>query len=170
MFVSVDPQAGQTVDSTLETTLVDFLTPYRLAGYDLEVEPPVMVPLQIAFTVCVAPGYLRVSVQRALYQAFSNGILPNGQLGFFNPNNFNFGQTLYLSQVVAAAMSVPGVQWVNTNDVAPRQTLFQRWGRAAAGELAAGEIDFSALEIAQLANDPNRPESGIIEFYMEGGL
>jgi hypothetical protein len=59
---------------------------------------------------------------------------------------------------------------VNTNDVAPQQSLFQRWGRAAAGELAAGEIDFSQLEIAQLSNNPNQPENGIITFYMEGGL
>jgi predicted phage baseplate assembly protein len=170
MFVSVNPTSGQTVDSTLETNLESYIAPYQLAGYDLQVEPPVMVPLQIAFTVCVATGYLQSSVEQALYQAFGTGVLPNGQNAFFNPSNFTFGQTVYLSQVVAAAMAVPGVQWVNTNDVSPQQTLFQRWGRAPAGELAAGEIDFSQLEIAQLSNDPNQPENGIIQFYMEGGL
>lgn len=35
---------------------------------------------------------------------------------------------------------------------------------------AAGEIDFSRLEIARLDNDPNAPENGKIEFFMEGGL
>jgi hypothetical protein len=166
----VDLAGGKTVDSTQEEAIANFISPYQLAGYDLQVEPPVMVPLQIAFTVCVAPGYLQSSVEEALYQAFGTGVLPNGQNAFFNPNNFTFGQRLYLSQVVAVAMKVPGVQWVNTNDVAPQQSLFQRWGRAAAGELAAGEIDFSQLEIAQLSNNPNQPENGIITFYMEGGL
>jgi hypothetical protein len=170
MFVSVDLAGGKTVDSTQEEAIANFISPYQLAGYDLQVEPPVMVPLQIAFTVCVAPGYLQSSVEEALYQAFGTGVLPNGQNAFFNPDNFTFGQRLYLSQVVAVAMKVPGVQWVNTNDVAPQQSLFQRWGRAAAGELAAGEIDFSQLEIAQLSNNPNQPENGIITFYMEGGL
>jgi len=170
MFVSVDLTGGQSIDTAVATEIEGFIAPYQLAGYDLQVQPPVMAPLQIAFTVCVAPGYLQSSVEQALDQAFGTGVLPNGQNAFFNPANFSFGQTLYLSQVVAAAMSVPGVQWVNTNDVAPQQSLFQRWGRAAAGELAAGEIDFSQLEIAQLSNDPNQPENGIITFYMEGGL
>jgi Baseplate J-like protein len=170
MFVSVDLQGGQTPDATLESNVAAYLNPYRLTGYDIQVEPPVMAPLQIAFTVCVAPGYLQTAVEQALYLAFSNGVLPNGQNGFFNPDNFTFGQPVYLSRIVSVAMSVPGVQWVNTNDVSPRQTLFQRWGRAPAGELAAGEIVMAPLEIAQLDNNPNAPENGIIEFYMQGGL
>jgi hypothetical protein len=170
MFVSVDLAGGQTVGGTLATEIGDYIAPYQLAGYDLQVEPPTFVPLEIAFTVCVAPGYLQSSVEQALYRAFGTGILPNGQNAFFNPGNFTFGKTLYLSQIVAAAMSVPGVQWVNTNDTGLQQSVFQRWGRAAAGELQAGEIDFSPLEIAQLSNNPNQPENGIITFFMEGGL
>jgi len=170
MFVTADLEGGQVLDNTGESTLATFLNPYRLAGYDLQVEPPIYVPLQIALTICVAPGYPQSTVEQALYQVFSNSILPNGQTGFFYPDNFSFGQPVYLSQIVSAAMAVPGVQWVNTNDVVPRQSLFQRWGRAAAGELAAGEIDFAQFEIAQLNNDPSAPENGIIQFYMQGGL
>ena len=170
MFVTADLEGGQVLDSTGESALSTFLNPYRLAGYDLQVEPPVYVPLQIAFTICVAPGYPQSTVEQALYQVFSDSILPSGQTGFFYPDNFSFGQPVYLSQIVSAAMAVPGVQWVNTNDVLPRQSLFQRWGRAAAGELAAGEIDFAQFEIAQLNNDPSAPENGIIQFYMQGGL
>jgi hypothetical protein len=170
MFVTANLGGGQVLDGADEAALAALLNPYRLAGYDLQVEPPTFVPLQIAFTVCVQPGYPQSSVEQALYQAFSDTILPNGQKGFFYPGNFTFGQTLYLSQIVSRAMSVPGVQWVNINDVAPRRTLFQRWGRASAGELVNGEIDFSRLEIAQLNNDPNAPENGIIQFFMQGGL
>jgi hypothetical protein len=170
IFLSVNLQGGGTADSATVAEIAAAMKPLQLAGYDLQVEPPVFVPLLIAFTVCVAPGYLQTGVEQALYQAFSSGVQPNGQNGFFNPANFTFGQTLYLSRIVAAAMQVPGVQWVNTSDAPPRQSLFQRWGRAASGELAAGEIDFSPLEIAQLSNDPSHPENGLITFYMEGGL
>jgi hypothetical protein len=170
IFLSVNMLGGQTIDSTVESAIAGYVSPFQLAGYDLQIEPPVFVPLLITFTVCVAPGYLQTSVEQALYQAFSSGVQSNGRNGFFNPANFSFGQTLYLSEVVAAAMAVPGVKWVNTNDTAPQQSLFQRWGRAAAGELAAGEIDFSPIEIAQLSNDPNHPENGLITFFMEGGL
>lgn len=170
IFLSVNLADGQTMDSTTESAIAAYVSPYQLAGYDLQVEPPVFVPLLIAFTVCVAPGYLQTSVEQALYQAFSTAVQPNGRNGFFNPANFTFGQTLYLSQIVAAAMQVPGVQWVNTNDAGTQQSLFQRWGRAAAGELAAGEIDFASTEIAQLSNDPNHPENGMITFFMQGGI
>jgi len=170
IFLSVDMQGGAATDSTVESAVASYVSPYQLAGYDLRVEPPIYVPLLIAFTVCVSPGYLQTSVEQALYQAFSSGVQPNGQLGFFNSENFTFGQTLYLSKVVAAAMRVAGVQWINTNDTGAQQSLFQRWGRTANGELAVGEIDFSPFEIAQLSNDPNHPENGIITFFMEGGL
>lgn len=169
IFLSVNMEGGA-LDNGVESAIASYVAPYQLTGYDLRVEPPITVPLLIAFTVCVAPGYLQNSVEQALYQTFSNRIQPDGQKGFFNPANFTFGQTLYLSQVVAAAMRVPGVQWVNTNDTGAQQSLFQRWGRAANGELATGEIDFSPFEIVQLSNDPNHPENGMITFFMEGGL
>jgi hypothetical protein len=44
-----------------------------------------------------------------------------GTAGFFDPDNFSFGQQLYFSQLVAAAMAVPGVAWVETD---PSKTVF----------------------------------------------
>lgn len=170
MFVTVERANGQPVDSAFRTSVSNFLETFRLAGYDLEIEAPIFVPLDIAFTVCVASGYFRSSVESALLDAFSNRALPNGQTGFFYPNNFTFGQPVYLSQVVATAMKVPGVNWVDTNDAPPSPNHFQRWGQASQGETAAGRIPMARLEIARLDNDPSQPENGRIQFFMEGGL
>lgn len=169
MFVTVEAANAATVDRSFASSVSAYLQPYRLMGYDTEVRPPVFVPLDIAFSVCVQNGYLRSSVEAALYQAFSNKQLANGQTGFFYPANFTFGQTLYLNALIARVMQVPGVQWVDTDPSNPAN-IFQRWGQPAAGELQAGEIDFSQLEIAQLSNDPNNPEDGRIVFNMMGGL
>ena len=170
MFITVDRAGGAAVDPAFAAGLTAYLENFRLAGYDLQVEPPVFVPLDIAFTVCVSPGYFRANVERALYDTFSNRVLPNGQPGFFHPDNFTFGQPVYLSRIVAAAMAVPGVHWVDTDDTPPKPNHFQRWGQAPNGETAAGEIDFARLEIARLDNDPNQSENGRIEFFLEGGL
>jgi predicted phage baseplate assembly protein len=170
MFVTVDRTGGKSVDSTFAAGLTAYLENFCLAGYDLQIDAPVFVPLDIALSVCVSPGYFRSNVERALYDTFSNRALPNDQLGFFHPDNFTFGERVYLSRIVAAAMAVPGVHWVDTDDTPPKQNRFQRWGEAPNGETAAGEIDFSRLEIARLDNDPNQPENGKIEFFMEGGL
>jgi len=169
-FVTADRADGLALDQPFRQGLSGFLDAYRLAGYDLEIEPPVFVPLDIAFTVCVSPGYFRSNVEQALLDTFSNRDLPDGRRGFFHADNFSFGQPVYLSRIIAAAMQVPGVHWVDTDDRPPKPNRFQRWGQLPAGETAAGEIDFGRLEVARLDNDPNAPENGRIEFFMEGGL
>ena len=103
-----------------------------------------------------------------MLETFSNRDLPDGRRGFFHPDNFTFGQPVYLSQIVAAVMQVSGVRWVDIDR--SQGSRFQRWGQAAHGELKNGQIDIGRLEIARLDNDPNAPENGKIDFIMEGGL
>jgi hypothetical protein len=170
VFLTVDRVGGQVVDPSFRSTVRNYMEQFRLAGYDLEVEAPTFVPLDILFTVCVAPGYFRDAVRASLLDVFSNRILQNGQKGFFYPDNFEFGTPVYLSQVVAAAMQVPGVAWIDTNDKPPSPNHFKRWGRPSQGETAAGKIEMATLEIARLDNDPSLPENGKIDFLMEGGL
>jgi hypothetical protein len=65
--------------------------------------------------------------------------------------------------VIAAAMGVDGVR-----RVAARR--FTRFGIGSANEVEAPAITLEELEIAQLENDPSKPEAGRVEFQMEGGL
>ena len=100
-----------------------------------------------------------------------------GAEGFFHPDNYTFGQPVYLSQLVATALRVPGVQLIDLAEDGAEalfarrrpRTRFQRWGERPRGELAAGRIALERLEIARLDNDPNAPENGRIEFLLEGG-
>lgn len=167
MFVTVQRRGGLPVDDVFRALVRNFLEPVRMAGFDLEVEAPIFVPLDIAFTVHVAPGHFQSDVKQALLEAFSNRDLPDGRRGFFHPDNFTFGQAVYLSRIVAATLQVPGVQWVDTTDTPPNR--FQRFGETAHGELAAGKIEMARLEIARLDNDPNEAENGRIEFFMGDG-
>jgi len=167
-FVSVDRRGGRPVDQDFREELSSFLERYRMAGVDLEVEAPQFVPLDIAFRVCARPGYYRSDVRAALLQAFSSADLPGGGRGFFHPDNFTFGQPVYLSRFVATAMGVLGVDWIDTEDHDPNR--FRPRGKVAHGELELGRIEIGPLEIARLDNDPNQPENGRIEFIVEGGL
>ena len=80
------------------------------------------VPLEIDMHVCVQPTYFRSDVKAALREVFSNRTLPDGRRGVFHPDNFTFGQPVYLSRLYTAAYAVPGVASV-------RITTFQRQGR-----------------------------------------
>ncbi|PYP83781.1 MAG: putative baseplate assembly protein [Candidatus Angelobacter sp. Gp1-AA117] len=170
MFVTVDRKGGKPVDAAFRARIRNFIDQFRLAAYDLEIEAPIYVPLDIAFTVCVQPGYFRSSVKAALLDVFSSRQFPDGRLGFFHPDNFTFRQPVFLSTIVAAAMQVSGVRWIDTNDIPPAPNHFKRLGRAAQGETAAGEISLARLEIARLDNDPSQPENGKLEIFLDGGL
>lgn len=170
MFINVDRRGGRQVDDEFKNKLYGLLEPFRMAGYDIEIKGSQYVPLDIAMTVCVAPGYSRSDVKIALLEAFSRGDLPDGRRGFFHPDNLTFGQTVYLSRIITTAMKVQGVQWVDMDDRYPKRNRFRRWRQPSHGELEEGQISMGRLEIARLDNDLNRPENGMIEFYMEGAL
>jgi predicted phage baseplate assembly protein len=162
IFITVDRSGGLALDPDFKQQLTQFLGRYRLTGHDLELESPQLVPLSISLKISVAANYFRSQVKAALQTAFSNQVLPDGRLAFFHPDNFTFGQPVYLSQVVAAALQVAGVQSVEA-------TEFQRRGSFSSASLEAGQICFGRLEIALLNNDPTAPEAGEIKFEMEGG-
>lgn len=152
VFITVDRRGGQDIDPAFEDSLTAFIDRYRLAGHDVEIDAPAFVPLDIRLHVCTRPGYFPADVQRRLLTVFSTA--PGG---FFHPDRHSFGDPVHLSAVVAAAMAVPGVSHAEP-------LRFQRLGRAAAGEIEAGQIAMARLEIARLDNDPNAPEHGRIAF------
>ncbi len=162
-FVTIDRKGGGEVNADFKDKMLDFLERYRIAGYDLEINGPVYVPLEIVMNICVKPGYFRSNVKQSLLLTFSNHELVNGRRGFFHPDNFTFNQPLYLSHIYEAALEVAGVASVEV-------TRFQRWGKSPADEIEKGILTPGTLEIIRLDNDPNFPENGKISFNMEGGL
>ncbi|HVK66956.1 MAG TPA: putative baseplate assembly protein [Polyangium sp.] len=169
VFIFVERVDGAPVDDAFRARLGAFLERYRMSRHDVRIESPRYVPLDIAFVVHVSHDYLASNVRKALLEAFSNVLLPNGTRGFFHPQNWTFGQPVLLSQVVALAMAVPGVDWINFTDPEGGITRFRRWGAPAQKELEEGVISIGPLEIARLDDDAGRPENGRLEFFMEGG-
>ena len=113
-------------------------------------------------SVCVKPDYFRSDVKRALLEVFSNRILPDGRRGVFHPDNFSFGQPVYVSRLYAAAQAVSGVASVHIS-------MFQRQGEPDAKPLDDGKLSLGRLEIARLDNDPNFPERGVFFLNLAGG-
>jgi hypothetical protein len=169
-YVTVDRLRGAAVDGPFRASVVAHLETRRMAGVDVAVDAPIPVPLDIVLTVCVERGQLRSAVQRALDDRFSARDLPGGGRGFFHPDTITFAQPVYLSAVVATAMAVDGVRWVETAEGPGKPNRFRRWGRPSEGEHAAGQITMQRLEVARCDSDPNQPENGRIAFAMVGGL
>jgi len=162
VFVTADRFGGKPVDAAFETRLRAWLEKYRMAGYDLEVDAPVFVPLEIGMHVCVLPGHFRSDVAEQVTAVLSDKVLPDGRLGLFHPDNLTFGQPVYLSSVLAAVHSVTGVQSVDV-------TTFQRQRQSESSGIDTGYLSMGRLEIARLDNDPNFPERGVLDLTFGGG-
>ncbi len=162
VFIAAEPRGGGNLTPALQKTLESNLERYRLAGRDLKLESPQYLSLQITLQVCVDPNYFQADVERALLQVLGNQILPNGQKGLFYPDNFTFGQTVYLSPVYAAARSVAGV-------VSVTATQFQPQGVNSSQYLTSGQIPLGTLQVARLENDPSYPDHGQLTLVMQGG-
>jgi hypothetical protein len=162
VFIAIDRYEGLEVDKDFKKEIRDYLEKYRMAGHDLEIEGPQYVPLEIEMQVCIKPEYFRADVKTAILQLFSNQKLTDGRLGVFHPDNFIFGQAVYLSRLYEAAQSSEGVQSVQI-------IKFQRQGLISQEAIDSGKLIIGRFEIARLDNDPNYPEHGVFEIDIKGG-
>src|SRR4029079_5860591 len=87
-FVTVDRRGGRPVDARFAAELRGFLEPFRLAGHEVAIEPPRMVPLDLRLPICVHAGHRAADVRRALLARLSSQVLADGTLGYFHPDRF----------------------------------------------------------------------------------
>jgi len=162
VFLTADRFGAAPVDAPFERDLRAWLERYRMAGYDLEVDGPVFVPLELGLHVCVLPGHFRSDVAKEVRTALSDSVRSDGRRGLFHPDDLTFGQPVHLSAVLAAVHSVPGVQSVEV-------TTFQRQRQPQTSGIDAGVLPMGRLEIARLDDDPNFPERGVLALTFAGG-
>jgi hypothetical protein len=160
--VAVDPVHSEQATTGLLDAVAGYLYHYRRTGHDLHVEAAQYVPLALTMDVCVLPDATAGAVEGQLLRVLGNRRLPDSRLGFFHPDNLTFGQDVRVSKLVAAAMSVAGVDTVKVTEL-------RRLGEPDSGAAAAGVLPLASMEIAQLDNDPDFPENGVLTLHLEGG-
>ena len=155
--VALDPWQRDAADPALFAAVEAALHRVRRTGHDLRVQRAVYVPIALTMHVCALPGHERGHVKAALLKR-----LVGTPGGFFDRDQLGFGQSVHLSRIVAAVMAVPGVMSVEVQ-------AFHRHGRPSNHEIENGVLPLAPHEIAELANDPNHPERGVIAINVEGG-
>lgn len=162
MQVAIDPVGNAALNDELRLEIERELYRFRRIGHELRIVAPHYIPLDIALEVGVKPDYLRGPVKAALLAVFSNRLLADGRHGFFHPDRLTFGDGIYLSQLVAAAQAVTGVDSV-------RVTRLQRQFELPNHELENGVLPLGPLMVARCDNDPDFPEQGRFELTVLGG-
>ena len=162
VFITVDREGGGALTTDLTAPLERHVDRYRMAGHDFTFRDPIYVPLELALHVCVKPDWFRSDVKRSLLDRLSSRVLRDGRRGLFHPDNFTFGQSVYLSPIYAEAHQVPGVDSVVI-------TAFRRQYSDDELALQEGRIVLDRLEVARLDNDVNYPERGVVTLDLHGG-
>ena len=156
--LAVDPAGTDRLGPELARSLLAYLDRRRLAGYDVQLRPPLYVPLELRLRLCVARGFAPWEVERAVRLALTGTAPAGARPGFFDPDNFSFGQPLAVSRLFEAVMAVPGVESATVERLAPLHDP----DPAATTENARREgfLPAGSDQILQLADDPNFPERG----------
>ena len=158
--VAIDPYGTAEASPALCERIARRLECFRRAGHDLHVRPARYVPLAVKLAVCVEPGHLRGHVVAAV-RAVLVGRRGDGGLAFFHPDSLSFGIDIQASDIVAAVQAVEGVESVAIVEL-------RRLGQVAAA-IPPNKVDLAPWEIAQLDDDPNYPEHGVLVVQAGGG-
>jgi hypothetical protein len=161
VFLTVDPAGGTELTPELRRRVQKWVGRFLQTGYDLRIQEPVFVPLEVEVLVCTAANHFRADVMQALLRELGTGTLAGGRRAFFHPDQFTFGQPLFLSQLYAAIAAVPGVR-------AAQIRKLQRFGRPANNELENGVVRVGRTEVIRCDNNPNFAEHGVLRLQMEG--
>ena len=129
---------------------------YRMIGTEVFLEGANAAPITITLSIQAKPGYFRSELKQALTQVFSDD-----QGGFFEAGRLDFGQALYASDVIEAAMAVEGVAVACLN-------RFRRIGKGFPDQSADGVIKVESDEYIECrsvrarrdARDAGEPRAG----------
>jgi hypothetical protein len=160
--VFIDPLHGVVLEDGLRDELARGLHSYRRIGHEVVVLPARYVPLDIELSVTIHPHQLRDHVREELRAVLGTGMLPEGRRGFFHPDLLSFGDSIYLSRLVASAQAVAGVRNIDVKK-------FERLGQPSGDAMRDGLLSVGKFEIPRLDNDPNSPEFGKLTLTIEGG-
>jgi len=130
---------------------------YRMIGAEVFLEDARQVPLSCWLSVKLRDGYFRSEVQDRLMQVFSSDIG-----GVFEPGNLGFGEDVYASNIIEAAVAVEGVQTACLN-------RFKRMGEGWADQSDSGMIAIEPNEVAICQTRPGAPELGVFSLKLVGG-
>lgn len=160
--VAIDALGTETPPESLIVTERERLHRYRRIGHDVMVGPARLISLELALCVRVAQDHLAGHVRGALLDLLDARPGPDGR-AFFDPDSLTFATPVRLSAIIAAVSDVPGVAGVRVS------RLRRQFARPDDRALTTGVLELGELEVAQLGNDPSRPDRGLVELVIGGG-
>ncbi len=158
--VTIDPKGTEALAPELVAAVANHLEALRMIGEDLEIRPPLFVPLRIELVVCVRSDVWPEHVRLEIEQELSTGWTDDGRRALFHPDAWTFGQSLYVSEISGRLQRISGVEHIS-------RIAISRWDAVTPGD--GRHVEVGPSEIIQVRNDPDHMELGFIELELVGG-
>lgn len=129
----------------------------RMIGAEVFLEDAKPAAITFTLSIRAKPGYFRSEMKQALADVFSAD-----EGGFFEPGRLDFGDDLFASDIIEAAMAVDGVAVACLN-------RFKRVGSGWPDRSAQGFIPVEADEYVRCLNNRGEPEKGYFRLIVNGG-
>lgn len=129
----------------------------RMIGSEVFLEAAKPATITFTLSIRVKPGFFRTEMRRAVEDVFSSG-----EGGFFEPGRLDFGEDLYASDIIEAAMQVDGVAIACLN-------RFKRVGGGWPDRVADGFIPVEDDEYIRCLNRRGSMEKGYFRIVINGG-
>lgn len=161
-FVTPDPLGAFALSPARRVQLERWLDRFRQAGRETHASDPVFANLDLDVTARLEDSAYAGEVRAAVMLALFARPTPTRSAGFFDPDNFTFGQPLHRSALEAVIQNVPGICAVET-------ILLRRRGWTTWAPWTDLSYMIAANEIIRLQNDPRYPERGSFRLKLLGG-
>lgn len=129
----------------------------RMIGSEVFLEKAQPAAITFTLSVRARQGYFQTETRQALAEVFSS---EDG--GFFEPGRLDFGEDLFASDIIEAAMAVEGVAVACLN-------RFKRVGSGWPDRVVEGFIPIDDREYVRCLNRRGQPESGYFRLIVNGG-
>ncbi|MEM7505603.1 MAG: hypothetical protein AAF415_02570 [Pseudomonadota bacterium] len=152
--LALPPVNGQLTPRRLLRVMIER---HRMLGSEVFLEDAKSAPITFALSVRAKSGFFRTELRQALTDVFSAD-----EGGFFEPGRLDFGQDLFASDIIEAAMAVDGVEVACLN-------RFKRVGSGWPNRVVEGFIPIADDEFALCLNLRGAPERGFYRLTVNGG-
>lgn len=155
-FVAVDPLNSIAITDDQRRELATEIDCIRLATRDARPTDPDYLDIDLEVDICIAAGFYAGDVIKRV----EDRLMPQG---FFNPDNFTFGDPLRRAAIEAAVQDVPGVAHVDGMLI--RIHRFGGWR-----DFSEADITTEPDQIIRLQDDPDRSTLGILRVQATGTM
>ncbi|GAA6615931.1 putative baseplate assembly protein [Scytonema sp. NUACC26] len=148
------PEEYFALECELKAEIMDYLSARKPLGVQVKLEPPEYVGVSVEIEVILEPQYnnprdrdlIRNSLLLTLYRFL------NPLVGGLEGKGWDYGRTLYPSDIFAVSQQIPGVRYLGTVKLYSLRKFDSEWFRADIPEL---EIDPGAVGLLASWEDEN---------------